>query len=251
MILKNPNSKYGIVNLFSDFILSKIPKNEKTIIQVIDVINFVVIKGKTSYKEILDITKIKEEFIEKFPQIEIGYKLKNTIDLIEYDCKMKDITSFDFVFFKNDENCSFSGKQIKNFIADPNKSYSLHFNSPYGFGDDKLYYASEFPHGYSMDQGRSLFYYGKKIFYTISPQITSEFLFLTISTEKDDNNDFKFLVKNEDDVIDQKLTSSVLDCFDFEITDVEISEDDWFNEILNPIQDHQKLKEINKNFILF
>ena len=34
MILKNPNSRISIVNLLSDFILSKIPSNEETIINI-------------------------------------------------------------------------------------------------------------------------------------------------------------------------------------------------------------------------
>ena len=63
MILKNPSSRISIVNLLSDFILSKIPSNEDTIISVIDCKNFFVIKGKTSHKELLDTPKIVDEFV--------------------------------------------------------------------------------------------------------------------------------------------------------------------------------------------
>ena len=55
MILKSPTSRTAIVNLFADFILSKIPQNKHSIIQVADCINFFVIKGKTSYGDLLNI----------------------------------------------------------------------------------------------------------------------------------------------------------------------------------------------------
>ena len=51
MILKSPTSKLSIVNLLADYILNKIPKDEESIIQVVDCMNFYVIKGKTTYKE--------------------------------------------------------------------------------------------------------------------------------------------------------------------------------------------------------
>ena len=65
MILKSKNSKLSTVNLFADFILNKIPKEEESIIQVIDCINFMVIKGKTTYNAPLNILEIKNEFLKK------------------------------------------------------------------------------------------------------------------------------------------------------------------------------------------
>ena len=58
MVLKNTDSRILIINLFSDFILSKIPHNEETIIKVVDCTNFFIIKGKTSYNQVLDLTII-------------------------------------------------------------------------------------------------------------------------------------------------------------------------------------------------
>ena len=66
MRLLNKNSKRFIVNLFSDFILSKIDKTEKTIIQVSDCNSFIVVAGKSTSKEILDLQLIKGEFFIKF-----------------------------------------------------------------------------------------------------------------------------------------------------------------------------------------
>lgn len=251
MILKHPNSRLGIVNLLSDFILSKIPKKEKTIIQVVDMVNFVVIKGKTSYNQILDISLIKEEFIETFKNIDIGKKLRNTIDLIEYDCKLEDVTSIDCIFFKNDFNCSYHISQIKDYNLQPYKSYDLLLNYSYAVNEEKLYNASEFPHGYSMNQGRSLYYYGKKIFYTVSHKTLTEYLRFIISNKKNENGEYRFSILKNDNSVDEVLTSAVLDSFDFQINENEIDVKDWFKEVTEPLNDHKILKIINKDFILF
>ena len=50
MVLKNTGSRISITNLFADFIVSRIPHNEETIIKVVDCKNFFIIKGKTSMK---------------------------------------------------------------------------------------------------------------------------------------------------------------------------------------------------------
>ena len=49
MIFKDSKSSMGIVNLLADFILKKIPDNEKSIFQVADCQNFfIIIKTKVS-----------------------------------------------------------------------------------------------------------------------------------------------------------------------------------------------------------
>ena len=82
MILKSPNSRLSIVNLLADFILNKIPKEEESIIQVVDCLNFYVIKGKTTYITPLDISSIKDEFIGKYESLIGDIKMSHTIDLI-------------------------------------------------------------------------------------------------------------------------------------------------------------------------
>ena len=89
MILKSPSSRLSLVNLFADFILNQIPKEEESIIQVVDCLNFYVIKGKTTYNEPLNIGKLKDEFIVKFEELIGDIKLTHTIDLIEYDSNLK------------------------------------------------------------------------------------------------------------------------------------------------------------------
>ena len=69
MILKSPTSRLSLVNLFADFILNQIPSDEETIIQVVDCLNFYVIKGKTTHVEPLNIGKLKDEFNIKFENL--------------------------------------------------------------------------------------------------------------------------------------------------------------------------------------
>lgn len=70
------------INLLNDFIISKIPNNEPTVIKIIDVGNFLIIKGISSLSEPLDIFSITNEFKEKYGTPE-DFKF-NTIDLIDY-----------------------------------------------------------------------------------------------------------------------------------------------------------------------
>ena len=94
MILKKTNSRVYTINLFSDYLLTKIPHSEESIFSVADCQNFIIIKGKTSYKEILDIGSITKEFNEKYePETPISH----TIDLIEYDCKLSKIKNLEFL----------------------------------------------------------------------------------------------------------------------------------------------------------
>ena len=113
MILKEIGSRISITNLLTDFILNKIPQDEESIIQVVDCINFYIIKGKTSHNEVLDLPKVVGEFIKKFDVLLEGTKVSHTIDLIEYNCDINKPTEYIFSFF-NSSNCwkVFSEKSI-------------------------------------------------------------------------------------------------------------------------------------------
>ena len=126
MILKSPVSRLSLVNLFADFILNQIPKEEESIIQVVDCFNFYVIKGKTTYNEPLNIGKLKDEFIIKFEELIGDIKLTHTIDLIEYDSKLSTIDSLTHVFH-NTLNCSYNQSQVSSFINDNTLSYDYQY----------------------------------------------------------------------------------------------------------------------------
>ena len=50
--------------------------------------------------------------------------------------------------------------------------------------DNELTFTSEFPHGYSLNQGRSLYYYGKHIMYSIPTNYPVSILTFNLSTDK-------------------------------------------------------------------
>lgn len=78
------------LKLLSDTILSKFPDGEKSLIKFVDVGNFVIIKGKTTSTEVLDLFKITSEFEKKFGHHFDNIKI-NTIDIIEYNTQIDNI----------------------------------------------------------------------------------------------------------------------------------------------------------------
>ena len=252
MILKSPVSRLSLVNLFADFILNQIPKEEESIIQVVDCFNFYVIKGKTTYNEPLNIGKLKDEFIVKFEELIGDIKLTHTIDLIEYDSKLKPSDSLTFAYH-NSENCSYNNPQIKSYKDDNTVSYDYQYFLKPILENKNLIFCSEFPHGYSLNQGRLLYYYGKHIFYNIPSSYPVSTLVFEMSTKKDESGEQIFLVKNKLNEVDNVLTSAILDVFDFNMSSLEqdIKKVDWFIEITNPLEDYDFLKKRIKDFIIF
>ena len=253
MILKSKSSKLSIVNLLSDYILSKIPKEEESIIQVVDCNNFYVIKGKTTHNEPLDIVKIKDEFVSKYEELLGERKLSHTIDLIEYDSKINKVDHLSFTLHNNNKNCSYHYKQIESFINDDTNSYDFDLHIKTIDEDKSLIFCSEFPHGYSLGQGRLLYYYGKHITYNIPSSYPFNYLTLELSNNKDESGDQIFSVKNKSNEIDYTLTSAILDMFDFDFSWLknEIKKVEWYSEITNPLEDYDFLKKKIKDFIIF
>jgi hypothetical protein len=209
MILKNPSSKIFLTNLLADFILFKIPKNEHSIIRVIDCENFYLIKAKTTYKEPLEISELITEFSEKFSKFLGDKKITRTIDLIEYDGHMLEQSSLKMTLY-NTVNCSYHESQIIQFEKEPS---SYNYNGEVvEMDDDELAHISEFPHGYSLSQGRLLYYYGKNLRYndnSIDP-ITYD-----VSKDKNDMSELK----------------------------TEMEKLDWFVELTNPLEEYDILKQ--------
>lgn len=252
MILKSPVSRLSLVNLFADFILNQIPKEEESIIQVIDCLNFYVIKGKTTHNEPLNIGKLKDDFIVKFDEFIGDIKITHTIDLIEYDCNLKPLESFKFTYH-NTKNCSYNNEQIKSFELDNTSSYDYQYFLKLVNQSHNLISSSEFPHGYSLNQGRLLYYYGKHITYNIPSSYPFNYVTFELSTKKDESGEQVFLVKNKLNEVDEVLTSAILDVFDFDLSwlEKEIKKVDWYSEITNPLEDYDFLKKKIKDFIIF
>jgi len=252
MILKSPTSRLSIVNLLADFILSKIPKEQESIIQVVDCSNFYVIKGKTTYNSPLDISTIKDEFITKHQSLLGEIKLSHTIDLIEYESKISKLTSSVFTFHDNHKNCSYHPSQIQSYSVDPNKSYDFDFVVKEISENQNFIFCSEFPHGYSLNQGRLLYYYGKHIFYNIPSVHNKNTFTFHMSTEKGiDGDQMFYIIHNQ--FKEERLTSAVLDMFDFDMTwlETQIKKVDWSVELTNPLEDYDFLKKKIKDFLVF
>ena len=209
MILKNPGSKIFLTNLLADFILFKIPKNEHSIIRVIDCGNFYLIKAKTTHKEPLEISELITEFSEKFSEFLGDKKITSTIDLIEYDGHMLEQSSLKMTLY-NTVNCSYHENQIIQFEKEP---LSYNYNGEVvEMDDNELAHISEFPHGYSLSQGRLLYYYGKNLRYndnSVDP-ITYDVL-----KDKNDMSELK----------------------------TEMEKLDWFVELTNPFEEVEVLKQ--------
>lgn len=245
MILKNTGSRLLVTNLFADFILSKIPHIEDTIIKIVDCKNFFIIKGKTSYNQVLDLTIILEEFLKKHEGHIGNIKLSHTVDLLEYDVKMNKPNDFEFVYH-NTSNCSYTHNQIDSYN---NKKSSYDYNYVITeITDEDMVSISEFPHGYSLGQGRLHYYYGKHIFYSIPSNYPVNTLIFNLSKNKTEDGEPLFSV-----VKDPNLTSAILDTFDFDMgwLEKEIKKVDWSFELLNPLEEYDFIKKINKSIIIF
>jgi len=244
MTIKKPNSRIFLVNLFADFILSKIPNTEDSVIKVVDCKNFFVVKGKTSSKDLLNLSELITEFSTKFLNYISENKITHTIDLIEYDQELKSYKDLTFTYY-NSDNCSYHYEQITAYKNKKSSYDYIHFLNE--INDDNLIVQSEFPHGYSLNQGRLLYYYGKHIMYNIPSNYPVTYLTFNLSTEKNEDGEQLFYInKNEE------LTSAVLDVFDFDMSwlENEIKKVDWYVEVTNPLEDYDFLKKIVGGFII-
>jgi hypothetical protein len=244
MTIKKPNSRIFLVNLFADFILSKIPNTEDSVIKVVDCKNFFVVKGKTSSKDLLNLSELITEFSTKFLNYISENKITHTIDLIEYDQELKSYKDLTFTYY-NSDNCSYHYEQITAYKNKKSSYDYIHFLNE--INDDNLIVQSEFPHGYSLNQGRLLYYYGKHIMYNIPSNYPVTYLTFNLSTEKNEDGEQLFSIdKNEE------LTSAVLDVFDFDMSwlENEIKKVDWYVEVTNPLEDYDFLKKIVGGFII-
>lgn len=251
MNLKKIGSRLFTVNLFADFILSKIPNTEESVIKVVDCTNFLIIKGKTTYNEVLDLVTLTSEFENKYSTVIGNIKITHTIDLIEYDCDLSYQDSL-IQTYHFSKNCSYSEKQINLFNSE-DSSYGFEV-IPKEIKDTELVFISEFPHGYSLNQGRLLYYYGKHIFYSIPSSYPYQPLTFKLTTLKDEDGENLFSVYNpflKGD--DEKLRSAILDVFDFDMSwlNTEMKKVDWSVELTNPLDEYSFIKKKNNNLILF
>lgn len=221
-------SKEFLVNSLAEFILFKIPISEKTIIQIVDCENFYVVKGKTTSKEVLDLNKIKDEFLEKNPDLKNEKKLLNTIDLIDYGVELKPVKIYCGAFFSA-ENCSIE----KNKILE----------------NENLIISSNFPYGYSLDMGRILYFFAKNLVYNIPPNFIFEKILVSVEAN---DEEFNFSFKNEYNENEESLNSLFLDCVNTNIEKFrkDLLKSNWQEEVNFTEKDLDFLKTKIKGLIL-
>lgn len=249
MTLKKPSSRIFLVNLFADFILSKISSEEQSIINVVDCKNFFLIKGVTTSKTLLNLSEILTEFNTKYSEFLNQNQITHTIDLIEYDKVIEPKEKLSFTFH-NTENCSYHYKQINHFNETNN---SCIYDYSIKEVDNMMIHNSEFPHGYSLGQGRLLYYYGKYIFYNIPSNYPITTLTFNLYKEKNDENIPEFsVINNFSDSEDETLKSWALDYFDFDMTWLinEIKKVDWSIELTNPLSEYDFLTNKIKDSVI-
>ena len=214
MRLINKNSKRGIVNLFADFILSKIDKNENSIIQVSDVGSFYVINGITTSETFLDINSIRDEFTEKFQDILTSLEIKslNVIDIIKYNQEIGNI-----------EKGWVKVNKIP-FIEEPEPLSEISINS-------------EFPYGHSLNCGRLMVYYTHYMFNQVYSTIMTDEVHFFFTKKIDSNEDFKIKVVTDKGLHKDIIKSLILDVFNFDLEEFssKVVSYDLTQDILDPM----------------
>jgi hypothetical protein len=191
------------LNLLSEFILKKY-KSKDTLVEICDCQNFIIVKGFTTESEVIPLNSVVSEFSQKYEQ----YPIKSTIDLIEYKSDLSSPKKFKFFF----------GKKLHK--------------------EDSLFSTSEFPYGYSNNQGKLLYFYFKHIVDRIPTNYP--FTWIIFNVEVSEKNEIDFTI--EDDYLNNNgdiLKSAILDCFDFNLTVFEsiLNKMDLEKSILNPSEE--------------
>lgn len=241
MNLNKIGSRGFIVNLLADYLVHKLGKDSSSIIEAIDCGNFIVIKGKTNSEEVLDLSKAISELKEKYSKIIDEKQLTHTIDLIEYNSELKDVSKLNLTLY-NTENCVFSNRQMENYFKVKNSLNSNLF--PFEINEDEMSYKSEFPFGYSLNQGRLIYYFLKKLFYSIPSNYLMNTITFFLDMTKENENILE-VFDNFNDENDNILKSLILDHvdFNFEKLKKEILDLDLTQELFNPTEDFEILKQ--------
>ena len=230
MKLYNLNTKDGFVNLFADTILKEFGFDDSnTIIEVINLENFIIIKGITDSKKIVDVHEFKLKFLEDNKEYleKIGISHINTIELIEYKDSVDPIEHIWMKYYNSDRPV-YSQKQISTIndsLSFSNQSEFLELtydeNSEHlsdFIPTKKLHQSSNFPFGYSLSMGRLLMYYGEMIYYNTKSSFQTNCVAFKVTTNKSvDDFDIRFSGSTSQTKSNDKMKSAILDLFDFDL----------------------------------
>jgi len=227
----NKNSRRGIVNLFADFILTRIDKKENSIIQVTDCGPFVVINGQTTSENQLDIPKITSDFFEWFSDVLTDLEIKsfNTLDVIKYGEEVNNIE--------------------KGWIS-VNKSVFVEEPEPIS----ELAVTSEFPYGYSLNCGRLMTYYSHYVFNHMYGLMGVDEVSLFFTKKENEDEDLKIKIVSKSRLDKKDIKSLILDVFSFDLTEFNerVKDYDILQDILFPEEEKPYTKQdMLEHVILF
>ena len=244
MKLINPKSKRGIVNLFADYIVTKIGDNIRTIIEVTDCNSFFVINGVTESMNVLVMDDVVKDFMNDFSHILGDKKSLNVIDVIKYDTPV-DKNQYRWFTFHDSNRLIYSKKTIDkyNSISEsnfnhieegiPNYDCSSSFFFEDIFSCERMVVSSEFPHGYSKNADRNKLYYCEYVSNHLFVETYSNEISIKFTSALDNDEDLNIDIKTGGLYSNEDVKSMVLDVFDFDL--------DKFNEM---IKDYDILEDI-------
>lgn len=236
-------SRRSKCNLFADFLIEKLGLEANSIIHVTDNNNFFVINGITESSDLLGIYDLKDEFNKKYENV-FDSRITHTFDLIQYGMDLSPKPKHKSVYHITSDNVSYHHSLIDSFKMSGDSYYHNGITTYKEVESDFSPVCSEFPHGYSLDQGRVLYYYGKLISYNIAFKVLGTKLELNLLKESNEDGEFLESVYLDDNYGDDKLKSYLLDTFDFNYNKIreEIKKVDLSLEITNPLNDFEFLK---------
>ena len=233
----NEKSNRGIVNLFSDYLLTELTKenNIDAVIEVTDCGKFFIVNGLTNSNKILEMTKLKSSFLEEYKELlsEFGYTQINIIDVITYGQELVKKSEYTYNFY--DSVRPIYPQSIIDYVTNEQQVLKYHsildgngLNLELDYSEDNtknltsfnyspLNITSEFPHGYSLGMGRLEFYYSEYIAnHLFCHSITNKIQF-KYSNIKDNDDDYMININTTSVHNNKSIISMVLDVFDFDM----------------------------------
>ena len=199
------STRQNLVNDFADYVCEIISENDthKTKLSVVDVENFMIVKGFTKSENVINFSELNSNFIElnknKYPNLDKF----NTIDVLSYDCDDKEF---------EDEIIQYSTKPKENI----NDELSI-------------VVSSKFPYGYSENYLRATYNHLKEISCKCQPYFKFSWVELTCKLIK---TDFEITsIKSDSYYPSNKLLSILKDNYDGS-TDTVLSEDNIFLNVI-------------------